>query len=153
MSAVAAHIDARNAEIQAKWDAAPDKQLAIDPSHYLDVVLKDRAARYAAHMAKMDIPPEMALFALAMSQRFGSYVKVHHFIADWLTSLLIVRYGEECDPALSEMRNDGSPGGWPLTFDDADKQRALQLVQLKNWPGDSMTLLDDASAKAREMIK
>jgi hypothetical protein len=58
-------------------------------------VLGERANVFAAHVASMVIHPDMQAFADTMTQRFGPFVRVHHFIADWITAFLIVRYGEE----------------------------------------------------------
>ncbi len=132
-----AHIDARNAEITAAWDAAPDKQLAIDPSHYLDVVLSERAQLYADHLKAMDIPPDMAIWAVAMARKFGPTVKVWHFVADnWITALMILMHGEE--PRASHT-SDGS--AWPRAIDDRHRQRMTDLLAGKDWPAKAITIL------------
>ena len=135
---LSAHIEARTADLIAKRAAAVDKQMSIDPAHYVDVVLKARAVQYAAHIATMEIGPEMAIWAMAMRTRYkSSYVKVWHFIADWITALLILRYGEEPDGALC----DGDHQGWPTSFSDDDAIRAAQLLRGERWPAGVFTLL------------
>jgi hypothetical protein len=123
-SILAAHIEARRAALVAAFPQ-------IDPTHYVDGVLQDRADRYAAHLATMTITPDMVQWALTMGRRHGSWVKVHHFVADWFTALLIIRYGEEPDAAKS---SDPHFAGWPTTFTDNDKGRASELLAGLKWP-------------------
>ena len=92
-------------------------------------VLGARADRFAAHVATMTIHPAIASFAEQMAMRFGAYVRVHAFVADWLTALLIVRYGEEPDAALTV---DGI--GWPTVFTVDDHARADALLRNDKWP-------------------
>ena len=156
MAVLDTHIADRDAAMRAAFDAAPDKKQVIDPAHYLDVVLTDRAARYAAHIAAMEPSPEIAMWALAMGAKYGAkvrqddgivkvyrqpYVKVWHFIADWPTALLILVDGEECDPKKSEPKTNGALGGWPLAWTDAHFARAAQLLAGQKWPADRFTLL------------
>ena len=168
-AALETHIAERNAAMQAKYDDAPDKTQVIDPAHYLEVVLADRAERYAAHMAAMEPSPEITQWSLAMGAKYGAkirqpdgsvkvyrqpYIKAWHFIADWPTALLILVDGEECDPARSEPKTDGiwdeeagewirkpSPGGWPMQWEERHFARAAQLLAGEKWPADRFTLL------------
>jgi hypothetical protein len=133
---IAAHIAARDAALQAQYDAAPDKTLVIDPAHYLEQVLRERSDLYAAHVAAMDIAPEMTLWAMAMGKKYGSYVKVWHYVADWITALLIIRYGEE--PRATHTADGTS---WPLAFSSDDTARAMKLLKGEKWPADALTLL------------
>lgn len=128
--ALTAHIASRD----AAWRAAHG-DIAAD--HYLETVLAERAPRYAAHVASMVITPDMVQWQLTMTRRHGPYVRVHHFITDWLTALLILRYGEEPDASRS---TDPTFAGWPTAFTDADRQRAADLLVFKRWPAFFTTL-------------
>lgn len=107
------------------------KLLAADPAHrvYLDE-LQRRADAYAAHVLSMDLSPEIVHWSLSMARQYGSYVLMTHFVADWITALLIIRYGEEPDAARS---TDPNFQGWPHRFTDTDTQRALKLMQRSEW--------------------
>jgi hypothetical protein len=120
---LADHIAHRNAEVASTW---PDAAAAA----YLPV-LEARAAAFAAHVASMEIAPEVAVWALAMARQFGSYVRVHHFVADWITALLILRYGEEPDASKS---TDPNFAGWPKAFTADDLVRAQQILAGEDWP-------------------
>lgn len=141
-----AHIAARNASLPNDWPG-------IKPEHYLDIVLRERADRYAAHVAQMTITPELVQWGMAMARQHGPYVRVWHFIADWFTALLILRYGEEeraydageVALAVAEGRapacsTDPQYRGWPLAFSDEDRVRAMQLLNGERWP-EAFTLL------------
>lgn len=128
---LAAHIAAREQAIKAAFPQ-------IDTTHYLDVVLLDRSQRYAAHLEQMTVTPDMVQWAIAMSRQYGPYVKVWHYVADWLTALLIIRYGEEPDAAQS---TDPNFTGWPLAFTDEDRVRANELLGGVKWPEKVLTLL------------
>lgn len=117
------HIAARNAEVTSAWPEAA-------ANAYLPV-LATRAAAFAAHVASMEIAPEVAVWALAMARQFGSFVRVHHFVADWITALLILRYGEEPDASKS---TDPNFAGWPKAFTAEDLVRAQQLLSAEDWP-------------------
>lgn len=138
---LARHIEARNAALRAQWKAAG----FADPAHYL-CVLQERASRYAAHVASMAITPSIASWMLGMRARYLSdYVQCHHYIADWLTALLIVRYGEEpsADHSTDQRLDDNGArifAGWPTTLSAQDLRRAAELLEGKNWPG-AFTLL------------
>jgi hypothetical protein len=119
-TALDAAIAERDAEARRTWDK---RALA-----YLDT-LGERAERYAAHRATMAVQPLVIEWALAMSARWGEAVRVHHFVADWPTALLIIRHGEEPDPART---TDGH--GWPDAFGEFDLARAREL--LASHPGD-----------------
>lgn len=113
--ALTAHLAARDAAFRAaQGDATADAYLPV---------LAARSARYAAHVARLVVTSALAAWALAMTQRFGAYVRVHHYVADWITALLIVRYGEEPDATQTV---DGI--GWPAALTDLDLQRAAELL-------------------------
>ena len=119
------HIAARNAELLASLGA-------VGYAHYVEGVMQDRADRYVAHVAAMDLSPEIVQWSLAMRQQFGtSYVRCSHFVADWITALLIMRHGEEPDAALS---SDPAFAGWPLAFGAGDIQRASELLKYTRFP-------------------
>lgn len=122
------HVEARNAEFTARiGDAA---------TAYLEETLRYRAAKYSEHLSKMAPSAEMTLWALQMASSYSPYVRVHNFVHDnWLTALLVIRYGEEPDSAKT---TDGS--GWPLEFSDADKARAMSLLAGRDFP-DFLTIL------------
>lgn len=122
------HIAQRNAQMK-------EANLAMH-EHYLPV-LQERSERYAAHVAAMTISLDMVAWSLAMGRQFGRYVRVSFYIADWFTALLLVRYGEEPDAARS---TDPNFKGWPLEFDDIDRQRAEQLLRMTKW-NETVTLL------------
>lgn len=114
--ALAGHLATRDAEFRrTQGDGAADAYLPV---------LAERSTRYAAHVATLPIPPALAAWALAMTQRFGAYVRVHHYVADWITALLIVRYGEEPDATRT---TDGI--GWPSALTDLDLARAAELLE------------------------
>jgi hypothetical protein len=130
LATLADHLADRDAAVRAAW--VPKAAEAYLP------VLGERAARFAAHVATMTIAPELAVWALAMAQRYGSWVRVHHFVADWITALLILRYGEEPDAARS---TDPTFAGWPLACTADDLARAQQLLAGENWPARIFTML------------
>ncbi len=145
---LAAHIEQRNAWISTQF------QTPAQAEPYL-LVLEARAAAFAAHVASMDIAPEMTVWALAMARKYGSWVRAHFFIADWITALLIVRYGEEPDAEKSTDQRVDDDGvrifqGWPRAFSDADLQRAQELLQGKNWSADLTLLARDAGLSTTE---
>lgn len=97
--------------------------------HYLPV-LQARSERFAAHVKAMTLPTTIVAWALAMERKYGRYALVSHYIADWITALLLVRYGEEPD---AEKSTDPDFNGWPMEFTDADLQRAEQLLAMTRW--------------------
>lgn len=129
-------------------DDAPRRALLGD--NYMDVVLPDRAARYAAHVASMSIAPELVQWSMLMATTHGtSFVKKSHFYCDWLTMLLIKRYGEEPNgydaaevaAAKDEGRTpncstDPNYAGWPSAFTQNDIQSAMDLIAFKRWNED-----------------
>jgi hypothetical protein len=144
---LATHVATRDAAFLTQHGAENPAAVA-----YLEETLRDRAARYAAHVAAMDLTPDVVQWALAMRAKWQSpYVQVHRFIADWLTALLIVRYGEECDPARCTPCTlaSGEPAslGWPAAFSEADLARAAELLAGVKWPA-SLTLLPPVVAAA-----
>jgi hypothetical protein len=148
-------IEARNAAMHARYDEAPDKTLVIDPAHYLEQVLRERAAGYAAHVAGMEIGVDMFGWAMGMAIQYkNSNVQCTYFIADWITALLILRYGEEhraydaaeVAAAIAEGRapncsTDPNFAGWPVRFSPADKLKALDILRGMIWPAPQWTLL------------
>lgn len=130
------HIESRNRHYAASQPLA-------NADHYLGE-LQERADRYAAHLATMAISPVMVQWALSMASKYHSeYVKAHHYVADWLTALLILRYGEEPDPNRS---TDETFAGWPVRFSEQDMQRANELLVGVNWPSKVFTLLTPPTA-------
>jgi hypothetical protein len=137
---LARQLDARLAHVRAQHPQ-------LDVASYIGDVLHARATRYADHVRRMTITPDLAQWALAMTQQFGPYVLVHHFVADWITALLILRYGEEergydaveVAAAQAEGRapacsTDPAFTGWPLAFSDEDRARARELLSQAAWP-------------------
>lgn len=134
-------------ELLAAEDA-PRRALLGDD--YMDTVLPARAAQYAAHVAKMSLTPEIVQWAMLMATTHGtSYVKKSHFYCDWITMLLIKRYGEELNAfdaaevaaAKAEGRvpncsTDPNFKGWPLAFTALDIQSAMDLIAFKRWNED-----------------
>ena len=116
------HINTRNAAWKEAYGPAAY-------AHYVETVLPPRAETYAAHVASMSLMPHVVQWAISMAAQYGPYVRIHSFIADWVTALLIVRYGEEPDGTKTV---DGVE--WPSAFTDADMGRAMQLLNGHNWP-------------------
>lgn len=77
-------------------------------------ILADRARRFKGHIEATTIRPEIAEWAARISQQFGHQVKVHFTVTDWVTALMIIRYGE-------------AEYFWPFEFTDEDVQRAEEL--------------------------
>lgn len=134
-----AHIEARAALVRERYPQ-------IDHGHYIEQVLLERSQRYAAHLATMTITPDIVTWALAMTRQYGPYVLVSNYVADWITALLLVRYGEEergydaaeVAAAIAEARvpacsTDPNFTGWPTQFTDDDRQRAAELLA-GDWP-------------------
>jgi hypothetical protein len=127
-------------------DDAPRRALLQD--HYMDTVLPDRAARYAAHVASMDLSPEIVQWAMLMAKGHeASYVKMDHFYCDWITMLLIKRYGEEpnaydaaevaaakAEGRVPNCSTDVNYKGWPKAFTANDVRSAFDLIAHKRWP-------------------
>ena len=115
------HIAARNAQLT---DENP-----VSAEHYLPV-LQERADTYAAHIATMALPPDVTYWAMAMTRKYGgSYVRAHHFIADWVTALLIAMYGEEPDGSKTQ---DGL--SWPTALSAGDLVYAQAWLAGSKWP-------------------
>lgn len=144
---LAAHFATRAARVSEKF---PE----IKHEHYIEVVLKQRSERYAAHVASMIIDPSLVQWGLSMTRQFGPYVLAWHYVADWFTALLILRYGEEnraydeaeVEAAKSEEREpncstDPNYTGWPLAFSEEDIKRASELLSMERWPAKVFTLL------------
>jgi hypothetical protein len=131
MATLQDHIERRNAQLRQHNPGL------FDAEHYL-AVLQDRADRFAAHVASMSLSPAVVQWALAMEQRYGPYVLAHHYVADWITALLILRYGEEPDASKS---TDPNFAGWPTTFTAEDLARAADLLAGTRWPTGVLRLL------------
>lgn len=127
-------------------DTAARRALLGD--HYMDVVLPERAQLYADHVARMTISPEVVQWAMLMASTHGaSYVKMDHFYTDWITMLLIKRYGEEprgydaaevaaarAEGRVPACSTDENYRGWPLAFTPNDIKSAMDMVAFKRWP-------------------
>jgi hypothetical protein len=116
--------------------ALADAQLPLAPRSEADaylLVLQDRATRFASHLAAMPFHADMLGWATEMAARYGEFVRVYWYIADWRTALLIIRHGEEPDPART---TDGH--AWPSAWGTEDVQRALSLLPgpagNRRWP-------------------
>lgn len=140
---LADHIAARNAAFLtaavATYGDARGQQLYDE---YVVATLQDRATRYTAHVAAMVIDPAIAIWAMAMTTKYGPFVKIHHFVADWVTALLVLRYGEEPDATKTW---DGR--GWPTAFTADDLARAQKLADGKDWP-EFLVVFDKAPVPA-----
>jgi hypothetical protein len=136
-------IEQRNADLLAAMGPA-------NYAHYCEGKLQALADAHAAHVATMDIAPEIVLWAGAMRQKFGtSYVRIGgmEYVADWVTALLFMRYGgeprafdaAEVAAAKAEGREpncstDPSFAGWPSAFSEQDIKRAGELLVLQKFP-------------------
>lgn len=138
------HIEDRNRHFAAN-------QTAANAEHMLSV-LQERADRYGAHVATMTISPVMVQWALSMATKYKSeYVKAHHYVADWFTALLILRYGEEPDAERSTDDRLDANGvrkfqGWPTRFSEQDMERANELLAGVKWPSKVFTLLQSPTS-------
>lgn len=72
---------------------------------------KDRRTRWAPLVAAMKVPAALKEFAAEMTARHGPKVQVWENALDWITALLVARYGE-------------AEYFWPETFGDEDLRRA-----------------------------
>lgn len=127
---LADHTAARDADLRARFGGQVvrhDTGATSDACDDYLATLASRAASYAAHIAAMQMDPDVPAWALAMAGKHGPYVRVHHQITDWLTALLILRYGEAVEH-------------WPVAVTAADRQRAAALLAGSRWP-DALQLL------------
>lgn len=136
--------------LQDLIDADNPARYALLGAHYMDTVLPERAALYAAHVAAMDVGPTIERWAARMAVAHSTeYVKQSHFYCDWITMLLIKRYGEEprayskaeVNAALAEGRTPNCStqegfDGWPLSFSTNDIKAALDLEVFHRWGSD-----------------
>lgn len=107
--------------------------------HAYVAVVQARLDAYAAHMATMtEVPAALVAWAGVMTAKYGPRVGMHFvgndevvidgmyiremkdFSYDWLTALMVVRYGEEPDGA----KVTGDHNGWPTSFSEDDVARA-----------------------------
>ena len=58
------------------------------------VIARDRLARYAAHRKTFTVPEAVALWANRMAAVHGPEIRCYNNTVDWITALLICRYGE-----------------------------------------------------------
>jgi len=84
-------------------------------------ICAERMKMFREHIAQMEVPPELAAWASAMEQKYGSKAKVWCHDCDYITALMIVRYGEDVSH-------------WPEEFSNNDIDRALTWYQGKNVP-------------------
>ena len=89
-------------------DYKPDELNALPYAQVLAI----RQKAYAEHVAAMPVDEEIAAWAERMTAKHGPKVKVWENVIDWLTALLIVRWGE-------------APEHWPAEFEADDRSRAL----------------------------
>lgn len=123
----------RNATMQAAFDSAPDKTLAIDPSHYLEVEVRARVGRMLAHRAVMEPSAEMAEYAGLLRKRFKSqYAQMWHTIVDWPTAVLVAVWGEE--PDAGQPGCDPTYKGWPLAYGDLELGYAKKMAEGTYFP-------------------
>lgn len=82
---------------------------------YLAVV-SDRERRWPRKMARVQMGPNLKTWAEDMTKRFGNtHVRMGFHRVNWLTALMLVRYGEAEDY-------------WPTAFTRADELRALSWL-------------------------
>lgn len=74
-------------------------------------ITKDRRTRWASVVGAMDVPPDLKEWAAEMTARHGPKVRVWENELDWITALLVSRYGE-------------AEYFWPETFSAEDLHRA-----------------------------
>lgn len=133
------HIHDRNIAIASLAD--------VRSVEYIDV-LKERAARYAAHVASMAPDKRNDIWRLTMEEKFQTeFIRIHWYVADWLTALLIARYGEEPDKArATDFEGNPWPGfeGWPNVLSDED--RAVMAKWLEGNFGKSRQFLHALNA-------
>lgn len=100
-------------QCRAREQAIVDRhaKLKRDPH---PAILADRAARFKEHIEAMTIRPAIEEWAENVSKAYGRKVRVHHTVTDWVTALMIIRYGE-------------AEYHWPLEFSDEDVQRADEI--------------------------
>ncbi len=93
-----------------------------------NVIVADRLGRWKEILEGMKIPEGLRKWAARMSSVYGPEVLMHRkpnlsgYMLDWLTALLVVRYGE-------------AEYFWPTEFGKEDMERALTWMQGKKTPG------------------
>jgi hypothetical protein len=108
----------------------------LDVTYYVDLTLRERwEVLYPAALAKLTVPPSIALWVLAMTERHGEWIYCDHNVADWLTALLILRYGEEPRAEYCVTADGQSTGdGWPTSFSGDDITAARKILAGEKWP-------------------
>ncbi len=84
-------------------------------------VCHERRKAYMDHMRTMNVPQEINAWAVAMEQKYGPKAKVWMHDVDWVTALMIVRYGEDASQ-------------WPKEFTEEDAKRAMTWFTGANIP-------------------
>lgn len=91
------------------------------------IIVADRLDRWADVVAAIEVPAALQKWAARMEAVYGPQVLMHErpnlrgYKTDWITALLIVRYGE-------------SEYFWPDGFGKDDMRRALAWMQGKKTP-------------------
>ncbi len=116
-------------------------------------ICQQRELEFAAHIATMVPVPELGMWATDMTSLYGPQVRRGAFVVDWLTALMIVRYGEAvvADPGSVKIYlydGDGEPildangdhdskriDGWPTQFQPDDLARAEAWLRGSMVPG------------------
>lgn len=135
-------------------NAAPQRPAPLpweDPAQqsYADISAQ-RRRDWAAHLAKMTVPDEFKSWAEAMTAKFGPTVGIGLLEAghdlDWLTALLVVRYGEAIHTNTAS--EDGSlTQHWPDAFGPEDLERAKNWWTGKDIPGGLRYLNGEATTR------
>lgn len=86
----------------------------LSERHYVDTLLPARRAAYRAEIEAADVPEPLRQWAERMTARHGYAVRVWFNDLDWLSALMVVRYGEAVDKW---------PDGFDATFDVARAER------------------------------
>lgn len=58
------------------------------------LIARDRLARYAEHRKTFTVPDPVAAWAEQMATSHGPEIRYYNNTVDWITGLLICRYGE-----------------------------------------------------------
>lgn len=109
---------------------SPEENIPARSKEHLDIILReqelsklgpqavfeDRAKRWAQKLSRMTIPPQIRTWAGKMEELHGRpNVIVGFQVLNWITALLVVRYGEAEDY-------------WPDIFYEDDVQRAREWL-------------------------
>lgn len=87
--------------------------MPVNPDY--NKVLATRKRQYKEHISKMAfIDPALHAWAERMSAKHGSMVKVWHNQLDWLSALMVVRYGEAIEhwPQGTSVADHGCSQEW-----------------------------------------